>query len=90
MDPGIVRWQVVDHPPHDDEIEPPGNEVMHHTDAIDLVLVMEGSGLLVLDDGAHEIMAGDFVIMPGNDHALKPGPEGLRMMSVKIGLPPRR
>lgn len=91
MQPGLVRWQVVDHPPHDEAAEDGARAtVMHHTDAIDLVLVMEGSAQLVLDDGVHVLGPGDFVVMPGNDHAIKAGPEGCRMTALKIGLPGRR
>ena len=61
---------------------------MHHSDALDLVFVHEGSGELVLQDGPHPVSAGDCVVMPGVDHAMKAGPNGIRLVVVTIGTPP--
>jgi quercetin dioxygenase-like cupin family protein len=81
LEPGHVRWMVVDQGPN---TETP----MHHTDTIDLETVLSGSVDLILEDGAHHLEAGDMVVMNGVDHAWKAGPEGYRMSAVLIGTPP--
>jgi len=82
--PGLLRWNVVDHRAH----EGPGvATTMHHKDTIDLVLVAEGSAVLVLDDGRHPVGPGDCIVMPGNDHALEPGADGCRVIAFVIGTP---
>ncbi len=86
--PGLVRWMVVDHGPHDSQDGPVTSTTMHHSDAIDLVFVQDGSADLVLQDGAHEVTVGDLIVMPGVDHAWKAGPEGCRLVVVKVGTPP--
>ena len=83
--PGIVQWFVVEHaPPASPDEEHAGTE-LHHRNAIDLVVVMEGSGDLVLGDGSHPVRAGDCIVMAGVDHALRTGPDGCRLMSFAIG-----
>jgi hypothetical protein len=84
--PGLLRWNVVDHLPH---AGPSVATTMHHKDTIDLVLVQEGNAELVLDDGRHPVGPGDCIVMPGNDHALEPGPDGCRVLAFVIGTPPR-
>lgn len=81
LEPGHVRWMVVDQGPN---TETP----MHHTDTVDFETVLSGSVDLILDDGAHHLEAGDMVVMNGVDHAWKAGPDGYRMSAVLIGTPP--
>jgi quercetin dioxygenase-like cupin family protein len=81
LEPGHVRWMVVDYGP---KAETP----IHHTDTLDLETVLSGSVDLILDDGAHRIQAGDMVVMTGVDHAWKSGPDGCRMTAILIGTPP--
>jgi mannose-6-phosphate isomerase-like protein (cupin superfamily) len=83
--PGLMRWNVVDHLPQD---APTVATTMHHKDTIDLVIVQDGTAELVLDDGRHPVGPGDCIVMPGNDHALVPGPAGCRVIAFVIGTPP--
>jgi len=86
--PGLVRWVVVEHAPHEESAEATTSSTMHHTNAIDLVLVLEGSTQLVLDDDVRELRPGDCVVMNGIDHAMRAGPGGCRVIAVAIGIPP--
>jgi cupin domain len=87
--PGFVRWMVVEHEPHEARRGPTTATTMHHSDALDLILVERGNVELMLEDGVYELGAGDCVVMPGVDHALKAGPDGCRMVVVAVGtLPP--
>src|SRR5678815_3637315 len=71
----IIRWE-------------PGFEwPMHHTDTVDLDLVLEGSIELLLDDGAHRLGPGDSVLVTGVDHAWRSGPHGCTVAIVGIGVP---
>jgi mannose-6-phosphate isomerase-like protein (cupin superfamily) len=83
--PGLVTWYVVEHdPPASPEQHSAANE-LHHRNAIDLVVVLEGSGDMMLDDGPHPVSAGDCIVMAGVDHRLRTGPDGCRLMSFAIG-----
>jgi quercetin dioxygenase-like cupin family protein len=79
--PGVVRWMVVDMGP---ESETPH----HHTDTLDLQIVVSGSIDLVLDDGAHRLEQGDLAVLTGVDHAWRTGAEPCRLTAVLIGTPP--
>jgi mannose-6-phosphate isomerase-like protein (cupin superfamily) len=89
LPPGFVRWTVVEHEPHRENGASTSSSSMHHTDAIDLIIVVEGSTQLVLDDDVRELRPGDCVVMTGVDHAMKAGPDGSRVITVAIGLPTR-
>jgi hypothetical protein len=80
--PGLVRWQVM-------RFGPEFAIGMHHTDTLDLDMVLEGSVEIVLDDGAHRLAPGDCVVVTGVDHAWKAGPDGFVMSVTVIGTPPR-
>ena len=87
LTPGLVRWFVVEHEPRTSSGDHPGVE-LHHRNAIDLVVVLEGDGELILGDGPHPVNVGDCIVMAGLDHSLRPGPDGCRLMSFAIGTPP--
>jgi hypothetical protein len=87
LDPGVLRWIVVEHAPFDEGDGPTTSSTLHHIDALDLVFVHEGSGELLLGDGAHPVVAGDLIVMPGVDHAMKAGPGGCRLVVVSVGTP---
>ena len=87
LTPGLVRWFVIDHEPRTSTEEHAGLE-LHHRNAIDLVVVLEGDGDLILGDGPHPVSAGDCIVMAGLDHTLRPGAHGCRLMSFAIGTPP--
>jgi mannose-6-phosphate isomerase-like protein (cupin superfamily) len=85
LPPGIARWIVVEHPPYDPDGPPSTANEIHHTDTFEMVFVHDGAGELLLDDGAHAVSTGDLVVMPGVDHAMRGGPEGLSLVVVSIG-----
>jgi len=87
LPPGVLRWMVVEHPPHHLLEGRTTTTTMHHTDALDLVFVHEGSAELLLQDGPHEVAAGDLIVMPGVDHAMKAGADGIRLVVVSVGTP---
>jgi mannose-6-phosphate isomerase-like protein (cupin superfamily) len=85
--PGDVRWYLIEHAP----LAPGENRpepTLHRRDTIDLVVMLEGSGDLLLHDGAHAVAAGECFLLPGNDHAMRAGPGGCRLLSVSVGTPP--
>jgi quercetin dioxygenase-like cupin family protein len=79
---------VVEHPPYDTDGPPSTSTEIHHADALHLVLVHEGGGQLHLQDGAHDVSAGDLIVMPGVDHAMRGGPDGCHLVVVSVGTPP--
>jgi quercetin dioxygenase-like cupin family protein len=87
LPPGLVRWTVVEHAPHQETGATTMSSAMHHTNAIDLILVIEGSTEMVLDDDVRELRPGDCVVMTGVDHAMKAGPNGSHVITVAIGIP---
>jgi quercetin dioxygenase-like cupin family protein len=85
--PGTLRWMVVEHPPYGEADGPRTSSTLHHTDALDLVFVHEGSGQLLLGDGPHDVEVGDLIVMPGIDHAMRAGAGGLQLVVVSVGTP---
>jgi quercetin dioxygenase-like cupin family protein len=81
--PGVVRWQVIDYP------EGPSYPV-HHTDWVDLDIVLEGTIELTLDDGVHVLQVGEGAVINGVDHTWAGGPGGARLSAICIGTPPAR
>ena len=82
--PGAMRWAVI-------EYAPGAGFSMHHTDTVDLDVVLSGSVDLILDDGAHPLAPGDSAVVTGVDHAWRAGPDGCRLSVMTIGTsPPRR
>ena len=80
--PGEVKWLTINFPPNVAHAE------MHHTDTIDCHTIVAGSVDLILDDGAHRLVAGDSVIVTGVDHAWQAGGEGCTSSILVIGTPP--
>jgi quercetin dioxygenase-like cupin family protein len=69
----------------------PGSQIiMHHTDTVDLSVIVAGAVELVLDDGPHVLNTGDFVVMTGVDHAWRAGAEACVLSGISIGTPPRQ
>ena len=87
LSPGCVKWYIIDHAPASPDEHTAGTE-LHHRDAIDLIVMLAGSGDFLLADGAHPVSAGDCIVMAGIDHGLRAGPDGCRVMSFAIGTPP--
>lgn len=77
--PGAINWKIIDYVP--------GVAFsMHHTDTVDLDLVLSGSVELLLDDGAHPLAAGDTAVVTGVDHAWRTGPDGCRLSVMSVGV----
>jgi hypothetical protein len=87
LDPGMVRWSILDHQPHGEGVDDSTATTMHHSAAVDLVFVLAGSTHLYLQTGDIELVPGVCVVMAGVDHAQVNGPEGCRMMTISIGAP---
>jgi quercetin dioxygenase-like cupin family protein len=85
---GHARWMVIDHLPFDPGKGENHTSARHTTDAVDLVYVISGSAELILDDGEHEIGAGDCIVMAGVPHGQRARAEGCRFIAVSIGTPP--
>ena len=82
VEPGLVRWMVMDWSP--------GTELPnHHTDTVDFDTVIAGSVELILEDGSHSLNVGDCVVLTGVDHMWRAGPEGCRISCICLGTPPR-
>ena len=79
--PGSMRWTLI-------EYAPGAGFSMHHTDTVDLDVVLSGSVELILDDGGHLITVGDSAVVTGVDHAWRAGPEGCRLNVMTIGVAP--
>ncbi|MDT5260516.1 MAG: hypothetical protein QOD10_5596 [Mycobacterium sp.] len=78
---GAMRWTVIDYAPG-------AAFSMHHTDTVDLDVVLAGSVDLILDDGEHPLAPGDSVVVTGVDHGWRAGPEGCRLSVMTIGAAP--
>jgi mannose-6-phosphate isomerase-like protein (cupin superfamily) len=86
--PGALRWQIVEHAPHQHDAAPTTASLVHHTDTIDFIFVLEGSTRLVLDADRRDLGPGDCVVITGVDHGFEAGADGCRMMSFGVGTPP--
>ncbi|MGP2440103.1 hypothetical protein [Streptomyces sp. JW3] len=60
---------------------------LHHTNTIDSITIIDGSMWIVLDDGEHELLAGDCVLIHGVDHGWRIGPDGCTTSNLLFGLP---
>ena len=85
LEPGQVSWYVINHEPYGPGEKETAATELHYRNVIDLIFVMEGSGDMILGDGAHPVRAGDCVVMAGTSHGLRPGPQGCRLMAFAIG-----
>ena len=86
--PGLVSWFVVNHEPY-----APGQRYetapeLHHRNVVEMICILEGGGDMMLGDGAHPVSTGDCVLMEGTAHALRPGPQGCRLMAFALGAVP--
>jgi hypothetical protein len=88
LPPGCVNWYIIDHEPPTEHETHAGTE-LHGRNMIDLVVVLEGGGALILADGEHPVTAGDCIVMAGIEHGMRTGPEGSRLMSFAIGASPQ-
>jgi len=73
------RWSLV-------EWGPGAEYELHATATGDLITVLAGGGDLILDDGPHPFAAGDVIVLTGEMHGWRMGPDGCRMNIVVIHL----
>jgi hypothetical protein len=78
---GEVYWMISRWAPHSE------GAGIHHTDTLDLDVVLSGSIDVILEDGAHRLDAGDCVVLTGVDHGWKAGPQGCVLSVALIGTP---
>lgn len=79
--PGAVSWVL-------QYLDSSFSWEMHHTDTVDLHLVLEGSADLILDDGPHQLRPGDAVAVTGVDHGWRAGPDGCTLAMLFVGTTP--
>ena len=79
--PGAVSWVLT-------RLEPGYSYGLHHTDTVDLHLVLDGRAELVLDDGPHELRPGDAIAIAGVDHGWQVGPGGCTLAMLFVGTRP--
>jgi quercetin dioxygenase-like cupin family protein len=79
--PGAVRWMLV-------RWAPGFHYGIHHTDTIDLHLVLEGGADLLLDDESVRLRPGDAVAITGVDHGWQAGPHGCTIALLLVGTTP--
>lgn len=81
--PGAALWRVFEFPPgsfYD----------MHHTQTVDLDVVVDGSVVLGLDEGDVELLPGDCVLIRGDRHSWRAGGNGCRMLFALLGTESRQ
>jgi quercetin dioxygenase-like cupin family protein len=60
---------------------------MHFTNTIDSITIIEGSLTIILDDGEHELVGGDSVLINAVDHGWRVGPTGCVSSNILFGTP---
>jgi quercetin dioxygenase-like cupin family protein len=80
LPPGSIRWLHAYFPPNQDW-------PVHHTDTLDFVNVLAGRIALVLDDGPHELRAGDCALVRGVDHGWRTDAESCTISGLLLGTP---
>jgi quercetin dioxygenase-like cupin family protein len=80
LPPGVGRWTRVFFPPN-------SSGMHHHTDTLDYHTVVSGSIELTLDDGPHQLLPGDTLVVAGVDHSWLSGPEGCILSTMVFGTP---
>ena len=85
--PGLMRWMVIDFADPSTYDGPNQSAGLHHTNTNSFLSVQSGSIEFSLQDGVHELRAGDCVVITGVDHAYVAGPDGCRLLVAQIGVP---
>jgi mannose-6-phosphate isomerase-like protein (cupin superfamily) len=86
--PGQVSFRIIEREPGSPSVSTDAGTELRNKNTLELAMVLEGGGELVLGDGTHTISAGDCMVLPGSDHALRTGPHGCRLLAVDIGTTP--
>lgn len=59
------------------------SSTIHATDTLDINIIIEGSVELLLEEGRSVTLGkGDSVVLPGNEHGWRAGPEGVTMVNI--------
>jgi hypothetical protein len=59
------------------------SSTMHATDTLDINVIIRGEVTLLLEEGRSVTLgAGDVVVLPGNQHGWRAGPEGVAMVGI--------
>jgi mannose-6-phosphate isomerase-like protein (cupin superfamily) len=67
------------------------SSTLHATDTLDVNVIIQGQVTLFLEEGRSVVLStGDSVILPGNQHGWRAGPEGVSMIGVMQRLAPPR
>lgn len=85
---GLISWYVVNHEPYGPGEKDNAATELHHRNVLELIYFIEGGGDMILGDGPHPVRADDCIVMAGNSHGLRPGPQGCRLMVFAIGAVP--
>jgi mannose-6-phosphate isomerase-like protein (cupin superfamily) len=88
LTPGQATWRITVKDPGTSIVAPAAGAELRYRNTLEFAYMLEGSAELVLGDGAHAIRAGDCIVLPGSDHAMRTGPEGCRLMCFDLGTPP--
>jgi len=83
--PGQVSFRIIERAPGSPSVATGTGTELRNKNTLELAMVLEGGAELVLGDGTHQISAGDCVVLPGSDHALRTGPDGCRLLAVDVG-----
>src|SRR6185295_1228479 len=81
LPPGHLRWMLIDFADPSTYDGPNQSAGLHHTNTNTFLYVVSGSIDFSLQDGVHELRAGDGVVITGVDHAYVAGPEGCRLLA---------
>jgi len=69
-----------------DEFGDMNDRVMHFTESVDIIIVLEGSVGVVLEDGAQVTLGkGDVLVQNGATHSWRKGPEPCRIAMIALG-----
>jgi quercetin dioxygenase-like cupin family protein len=78
---GGTKWMIV-------ELTPASEGAWHRTNTLDYDVILRGEVTLELETGSVTLLPGDSVVMSGVNHKWIPGPDGLLMSAVLLGVPP--
>jgi len=84
--PGQVRVHIVEHQRRPEGAPLPPDRGLHYSNAVDIVIILEGAGEMELGDGVHPLKVGDCITIPGVDHVFRPYPQGCRLAVFSIGM----
>jgi mannose-6-phosphate isomerase-like protein (cupin superfamily) len=87
LPPGWLRWMVIEFADPSTYEGSNHSADLHHTNTNSFLYVQEGAVRFGLQDGVHELRAGDCVMITGVDHSYVAGPGGCRLLVTQVGVP---